>query len=225
MRVCSNGHPAPDADMFCGRCGQVTVEEVSATPSHVEVPAPLDLSPLALPELLPIPTPPTPSNTGGLLPGLYPHADGHDRYWDGERWLDSAPSLSTTQAPSTLNSAVQQFPVTPIPPYPTNARPASNAIPVTQPNPPSTIQVSAPSTVKAKSPGLAMLVSFFLPGVGSMMNGDVGVGVLIFIAYWLCVFTFFLVIPLFGAFFLWVAGMTHAYMGAQKWNSKHGIIS
>src|SRR2546429_649448 len=37
--------------------------------------------------------------------------------------------------------------------------------------------------VAPKSPGIGLLVSFFLPGVGSMINGNGGIGALILILY------------------------------------------
>lgn len=82
-----------------------------------------------------------------------------------------------------------------------------------------------PYAVAPKSPGLALLVSFFIPGVGSMMNGDAGKGVGILIGYvlsWVLAFTI-ITIPI--AIGLWIWGMIDAYTGAQKWNFRHGIVS
>jgi TM2 domain-containing membrane protein YozV len=79
--------------------------------------------------------------------------------------------------------------------------------------------------VAPKNPAVSLIVSFFIPGVGSMMNGDVGTGVAILLLYivgWaLAIFLigFILVI---GA---WIWGMIDAYQGAQRWNARHGIIS
>jgi TM2 domain-containing membrane protein YozV len=79
--------------------------------------------------------------------------------------------------------------------------------------------------VAPKNPGIHLLVSVFLPGVGSMMNGDVGKGVGILIGYVVSFFLFFLIIPLFIALGLWIWGLVDAYQGAQKWNRAHGILS
>lgn len=68
-------------------------------------------------------------------------------------------------------------------------------------------------------------MSIFLPGVGSMMNGDVGKGVGILVGYFVSLFLFWLLIPLFIAFALWIWGLIDAYTGAQKWNLAHGVIS
>jgi TM2 domain-containing membrane protein YozV len=79
--------------------------------------------------------------------------------------------------------------------------------------------------VAPKNPAVSLIVSFFLPGVGSMINGDVGTGVAILLLYivgWAT--TIFLVgfLLLIGA---WIWGMVDAYQGAQRWNARHGIIS
>jgi TM2 domain-containing membrane protein YozV len=79
--------------------------------------------------------------------------------------------------------------------------------------------------VSPKSPGIALLVSFFFPGVGSMMNGSAGKGVLIlggYILSWVFVWTLIAIIPLVG---FWIWGMVDAYQGAQRWNQAHGVIS
>ena len=79
--------------------------------------------------------------------------------------------------------------------------------------------------IAPKSPAVSLLVSFFIPGVGSMINGDVGTGVAILVLYivgWLT--SFFLIgIPL--AIGAWIWGLIDAYQGAQKWNRAHGIMS
>ncbi|GAA1882229.1 hypothetical protein GCM10009814_10390 [Lapillicoccus jejuensis] len=70
-----------------------------------------------------------------------------------------------------------------------------------------------------------LLASFFLPGLGSMLNGDTRRGVLILVSYLLsCVLTL-VVIGIVGVFGFWVWGMVDAYQGAQRWNARHGILS
>lgn len=70
-------------------------------------------------------------------------------------------------------------------------------------------------------------MSFFLltPGVGSMINGDVGTGITILVI-WLSSFPLMVVFigffTLIGAF-IW--GLVDAYEGARHWNACHGIIS
>jgi len=79
--------------------------------------------------------------------------------------------------------------------------------------------------VAPKSPGIGLLASFFVPGLGTMINGDVGKGVGILVGYVVCLLLSFLILPLFGALGLWIWGMVDAYTGAQNWNRSHGIIS
>ncbi len=79
--------------------------------------------------------------------------------------------------------------------------------------------------VAPKNPAVSLIVSFFIPGVGSMINGDVGIGVLILLLYVAGVgLSFFLIgIPL--AIGAWIWGMIDAYQGAQRWNARYGILS
>jgi TM2 domain-containing membrane protein YozV len=83
--------------------------------------------------------------------------------------------------------------------------------------------------VAPKSPGIGLLISFFLPGVGSLVNGAVGIGITILILFIVAVILDITVIgaivgiPLgLGA---WIWGMIHGYTSAQKWNRDHGIWS
>ncbi len=82
-----------------------------------------------------------------------------------------------------------------------------------------------PLVVAPRNPALHLIVSFFLPGVGSMMNGDVGKGVAILVGYVVCWVLVWLLIPLFVAVGLWIYGMVDAYQGAKRWNLAHGIVS
>jgi TM2 domain-containing membrane protein YozV len=79
--------------------------------------------------------------------------------------------------------------------------------------------------VAPKNPAVSLLASFFIPGLGTMLNGEVGKGAGILVGYFLCLFTFFLIVPLLVAVGLWVWGMVDAYQGAQSWNRRHGILS
>lgn len=79
--------------------------------------------------------------------------------------------------------------------------------------------------VQAKNPGLSLLVSFFIPGVGSMMNGDTNTGVIILISYIVSVILMVVLIGLILAPAVWIWGMVDAYQGAVRWNQRHGVIS
>ncbi len=79
--------------------------------------------------------------------------------------------------------------------------------------------------VAPKNPAVSLIVSFFIPGVGSMINGDAGTGIAILVLY---IIGWVLVIGLIGiplAIGAWIWGMVDAYRGAQRWNARHGIIS
>ena len=79
--------------------------------------------------------------------------------------------------------------------------------------------------IAPKNPAVSLLISFFLPGVGSMVNGDVGTGVAILVLYivgWVLAFVL-IGIPL--AIGAWIWGLIDAYQGAQRWNRAHGILS
>jgi TM2 domain-containing membrane protein YozV len=79
--------------------------------------------------------------------------------------------------------------------------------------------------VAPKSPAVSLIVSFFIPGVGSMINGDVGTGIAILLLYavGIVLAVFLIGIPL--AIGAWIWGLIDAYKGAQRWNARHGIIS
>jgi TM2 domain-containing membrane protein YozV len=76
-----------------------------------------------------------------------------------------------------------------------------------------------------KNPAVALIVSVFLPGVGSMISGQPAVGTVILLAYLLgwvltLVLVGFVIVPV-----AWVFGLVHAYQSAQRWNRDHGFTS
>jgi TM2 domain-containing membrane protein YozV len=79
--------------------------------------------------------------------------------------------------------------------------------------------------VVPKNPAVALIVSVFLPGVGSMIRGQPAVGTAILVAY---ILGWVLALVLIGFFILlaaWVFGLVHAYQSAQRWNREHGFTS
>jgi TM2 domain-containing membrane protein YozV len=103
-----------------------------------------------------------------------------------------------------------------IPNSPAGSLTTGYAVPVGQPG---------AMMVAPKNPAVSLIVSFFIPGVGSMINGDVGTGIAILVLY---VVGWVLVIGLIGipvAIGAWIWGIVDAYRGAQRWNARHGIIS
>jgi TM2 domain-containing membrane protein YozV len=79
--------------------------------------------------------------------------------------------------------------------------------------------------VVAKSPGVAVLASLFIPGLGSMISGNPGIGVLILVLYvmsWPLVLVFIGIVGVIG---FWIWGMVQAYHDAVTWNTRHGLVS
>ncbi|MEO7058099.1 MAG: hypothetical protein ABI083_00105 [Lapillicoccus sp.] len=76
-----------------------------------------------------------------------------------------------------------------------------------------------------KSPALALLASFFLPGLGSMLNGEGAKGAGILVGYLVCIPLTLVIIGIPGMIGFWVWGMVDGYQGAQRWNARYGILS
>lgn len=82
-----------------------------------------------------------------------------------------------------------------------------------------------PQHVAAKSPALGLIASLFIPGLGSLINGQVAAGIAILIAYTVSWFLLFVVVGFVTLPAVWIVGMWHGYSSAQEWNAKHGVIS
>jgi TM2 domain-containing membrane protein YozV len=79
---------------------------------------------------------------------------------------------------------------------------------------------AAPPTMRVarKNPGVAVLISFFVPGGGSLYAGKTNAGLTILFCYlmsWLLTLVF---IGIFGIVGFWIWGMIDAYRAAQAWN-------
>lgn len=79
--------------------------------------------------------------------------------------------------------------------------------------------------VAPKSPGIAVLASFFIPGLGSMISGRGGLGALILCLYIVSWILTLVLIGFLGVFGFWIWGMIQGYNDAVAWNRGHGIIS
>lgn len=73
-----------------------------------------------------------------------------------------------------------------------------------------------------KEPGISLLVSFFIPGVGSMINGNIGKGVGILVGYVVGFLLSFILIGLPVMLGMWVWGLVDAYRGAEEANRLNG---
>lgn len=77
--------------------------------------------------------------------------------------------------------------------------------------------------VARKEPGLMLLASFFIPGLGTILNGETGKGVGILIAYFISYLLIFVIIGIPMVIGFWVWGMIDAYNGAKNFNARHGL--
>lgn len=136
--------------------------------------------------------------------GWYPDSElGGLRYWDGLQWTEH-------RAPAAPAAPAGPGEIVPAGGAGTSAYPQAYP-PVRQ--------------VAAKSPGIALLAAFFVPGLGSLMNGDVGKGIGIFVGYAVSWLLAVVLIGFFGIIGFWIWGMVDAYQGARRWNARHGILS
>jgi TM2 domain-containing membrane protein YozV len=86
-------------------------------------------------------------------------------------------------------------------------------------------QMQPAPMIKPKNPGAAAVLSFLVPGVGQLLNGDIwlGIGMMILtVLAWLSLFIVigFILLP---AVYIW--SIVEAYNTAKRWNTAHGIIS
>jgi TM2 domain-containing membrane protein YozV len=84
---------------------------------------------------------------------------------------------------------------------------------------------AAPQVILPKNPALGVILSFFIPGLGSMVNGSGGRGAVILILYtvgWILSLVLIGIPILIGA---WIWGLVDGFLSAQRWNAAHGIVS
>jgi TM2 domain-containing membrane protein YozV len=72
------------------------------------------------------------------------------------------------------------------------------------------VQPAMPN-VKRKEPAVALLLSFFLPGVGQIYNGDIGKGIAFMIGFWVTVWIGIGIV-------FWIWAMIDAYQSATNIN-------
>ncbi len=156
----------------------------------------------------------TPAPSGRPPAGWYPDpsAPGNVRYWDGVIWTEHRQPAPPTTPPV----GGGQWPAGPLAAGTYRQAPYAQA--------PYAQSYGGP-VVAPKNPALSLLVSFFIPGVGSMINGDTGRGVGILVGYLVSCVLIIVIIGIFGVIGFWIWGLVDAYQGAQRWNARHGILS
>ena len=65
-----------------------------------------------------------------------------------------------------------------------------------------------------KNPGVAFILSFFMPGLGQFYNGHIWQGFLVLILFWTLVWT------IVGGVIVWGIGMVDAYYSAKRINEE-----
>ena len=136
--------------------------------------------------------------TGELSP------DGN-YFWDGQKWA----SATSPDARWRWNGT-QWIPASPV-----LAASLTPLVPLTP----------GALAVQPKNPAVSLIISFFIPGVGSMVNGDVGTGVAILVLWIVGIALSIFIIGFAVIIGAWIWGMIDAYQGAQRWNRNHGILS
>ena len=161
--------------------------------------------------------------------GWYGQPDGTERFWTGSHWSDQVrprPLAALTPAPPpapgwsaySVDQAPQPGALVPVQRAPIGA--------LTNPQLAYTQQgYVAVTQVAPKSPGLALLGSFFFPGLGQLINGQVGKGIAMFVAYLVSIVLLFAIIGFVLVPAIWIWSMVDAYSGAKQWNARHGILS
>jgi TM2 domain-containing membrane protein YozV len=85
-----------------------------------------------------------------------------------------------------------------------------------------------PPVVRVQPRGRATgaIVSFFLPGVGSLVNGSVLSGLAIIVTWLIgAILTLVIGIGLIVMFAAWIWGILDGAFSADRWNRRHGVIS
>ena len=74
----------------------------------------------------------------------------------------------------------------------------------------------------AKNPVISLVLSLVVPGLGTIINGEVGKGIGIMVGFFVACLLIFVLIGLLAAPLVWGYGLYDAYKGAQKYNLSHG---
>ena len=75
-----------------------------------------------------------------------------------------------------------------------------------------------PGRLEATRPSLVLLASFLVPGLGSIINGDVRKGVGILAGFVVSALLSVILLGIIGMFGFWLWGLIDAYDGATGWD-------
>ena len=137
------------------------------------------------------------------------------------------PTIPAPYAPPDHPRAQPNVPVPYAPPAypPPPAPPTGGAYPV-----PGQYTQSMPGQpgqpmIVPKNPALGVILSFFIPGLGSIVNGSAGRGAVIMVCYFVAWLFSLVLIGIPFVIGTWIWGLVDGYASAQRWNRAHGIIS
>jgi TM2 domain-containing membrane protein YozV len=82
-----------------------------------------------------------------------------------------------------------------------------------------------PMTVAPRSPLGGVILSFFIPGAGTMYAGEVGAGIAFLAATVVSVLAMVILVGFVTTPLIWIFAMIHAHQAVQRWNRRHGVIS
>lgn len=164
-------------------------------------------------------------------PGWYEH-EGERRYWDGVQWTQSmsVPNIPPYDPPPPIGGVPSiPPPSAPVPNLPTAYSPPPGQGPQgwdARQVPPVAPGMLPPAR---KEPALSVLASFFLPGLGQLLNGDTNLGVIFLCSYFgafiftFCGMAFFIgILGIPVIFGVWIWSMVDAYQGAVRFNQRLG---
>jgi TM2 domain-containing membrane protein YozV len=142
--------------------------------------------------------------------GWYRQPDGTERYWTGAQW---SPHVRPAPVPPPAVASGVVVPATP--------QPAQQVAPMMQ----GQYGYVPARQVAPKNPALAVIASFFVPGLGQFVNGQGGKGVAFLLSYIGSLVLILVFVGVFLAPIVWIWSMIDAYSGAQRWNARYGILS
>lgn len=69
-----------------------------------------------------------------------------------------------------------------------------------------------------RNPGVSAVLSFFIPGLGQIYNGQIGLAFLYFFLMFVSALCCFVVIGFFTTPIIWIVGIVDAYRSAERLN-------